>query len=142
MRPTGSFSQLELQFVNFCLKADGDKIRFREIERGRIEVAFAAADRPAAHESIGKSVILGICPEDLEVAKFSRKEVKALASGFRAIVEPMRAESNLYLQTGAHTLVCRSQGALDYREAAHRFQFEMNLEKAHLFDPISTNRLH
>ncbi len=74
MRPTSSSSQLELQFVNFCLKADGDKIRFREIEAGTIELAFAAADRPAAHEFIGKSVIL------------------------------------------------------------------MNLEKAHLFDPISTNR--
>jgi multiple sugar transport system ATP-binding protein len=140
MRPTSSSSQLELQFVNFCLKADGDKIRFREIEAGTIELAFAAADRPAAHEFIGKSVILGIRPEDLEVAKFSRKEGKALASGFPASVEPMRAETNLYLQTGAHTLVCRSQGALDHREAGRRFQFEMNLEKAHLFDPISTNR--
>ena len=27
-------------------------------------------------------------------------------------------------------------------QAAHRFQIEMNLEKTHLFDPISTNRLH
>jgi ABC-type sugar transport system ATPase subunit len=117
MRPTSSFPQLELQFVNFCLKADDDKIRFREIEGGRIEVAFAAADRPAAHEFISRSVILGIRPEDLEVAKFIRKEGKAVASGFSAIVESMGAETNLYLQTGAHALVCRSRGALDHREA-------------------------
>jgi hypothetical protein len=32
--------------------------------------------------------------------------------------------------------------ALDHREAGHLFQFQMNLEKAHLFDPISTNRLY
>jgi multiple sugar transport system ATP-binding protein len=57
------------------------------------------------------------------------------------IVEPMGAETNLYLQTGAHTLVCRTQAALDHGEAGRRFQFEMNLEKAHLFDPVSTNRL-
>ncbi|MEO7724663.1 MAG: TOBE domain-containing protein, partial [Chthoniobacterales bacterium] len=85
-----------------------------------------------------------IRPEDLEVAKFTRKEGKALATGFPAIVdivEPMGAETNLYLQTGAHTLVCRSQGALDHREAGHRFQLEVKLEKAHLFDPVSTNRI-
>jgi multiple sugar transport system ATP-binding protein len=133
-----------MNFISGTLKEASDKIRFREIEGGTIEVAFAAADRPAAREFIGKNVILGIRPEDLEVAKFSRKEGKAAATGFPAIVdivEPMGAETNLYLQTGAHTLVCRSQATLDHREAGRRSQFEMNLEKAHLFDPVSTNRL-
>jgi hypothetical protein len=69
-----------MNFISGTLKADRNKIGFRDIEGGTIEVAFAPADRPAAHEFIGKSVILGICPEDLEVAKFSRKEGKALAS--------------------------------------------------------------
>ncbi len=89
-------------------------------------------------------MILGIRPEDLEVATFTRKEGKAAGVGFPAIVdivEPMGAETNLYLQTGAHTLVCRSQGAFDHREAGRRLQFEMNLTKAHLFDPASTSRL-
>ncbi|MEO7166932.1 MAG: TOBE domain-containing protein, partial [Chthoniobacterales bacterium] len=79
-----------------------------------------------------------------EVATFSRKEGKALGNGFPAIVdvvEPMGAETNLYLQTGAHTLVCRSQGALDHRDAGRRLQFETNLAKAHLFDPASSQRL-
>jgi multiple sugar transport system ATP-binding protein len=140
----GFFGSPPINFISGTLKEDGDKIRFREIGGGTIEVAFAAADRPAAREFIGKNVILGIRPEDLEVAKFSRKEGKVAATGFPAIVdivEPMGAETNLYLQTGAHTLVCRSQAALDHREAGRRFQFEMNLEKAHLFDPVSTNRL-
>jgi multiple sugar transport system ATP-binding protein len=79
------------------------------------------------------------------VAKFDRKDGRALAeNNFPAIVdivEPMGAETNLYLQTGAHTLVCRSQNSLDHREAGHRFQFEMNLQKAHLFDPVSTQRI-
>ena len=60
-------------------------------------------------------MILGIRPEEIEVATFSRKEGKAAATGFPAIVdivEPMGAETNLYLQTGTHSLVCRSQGAL------------------------------
>ncbi len=133
-----------MNFISGTLKQDGDKIRFTEIEGGTIDVRFPAADRPAAREFIGQNVILGIRPEDLEVAAFSRREGKAAGTGFPAIVdivEPMGAETNLYLQTGAHTLVCRSQGAFDHREAGHRLQFEMNLAKAHLFDPASTNRI-
>ena len=133
-----------MNFVSGRLKQDKDKIRFCEIEGGTIEVAFPAADRPAAHEFVGKEVILGIRPEDLEVATFTRKEGKAAGVGFPAIVdivEPVGAETNLHLQTGAHTLICRSQSAFDHREAGRRLQFEMDLTKAHLFDPASTNRL-
>ena len=133
-----------MNFISGTLKEDGDKIRFREDEGGTIEVAFAAADRPAAREFVGQNIILGIRPENLDVATLSRKEGKAAGTGFPAIVdivEPVGAETNLYLQTGAHTLVCRSQSAFDRSEAGRRLQFEMNLAKAHLFDPVSTVRL-
>jgi multiple sugar transport system ATP-binding protein len=140
----GFFGNPPMNFISGTLKEDGDKIRFREIEGGTIEVAFAAADRPAAREFIGRNIILGIRPEDLEVATFSRKEGKAAGIGFPAIVdivEPMGTETNLYLQTGAHTLICRNQGAFGHRDAGRRLQFEMNLAKAHFFDPVSTARL-
>ena len=133
-----------MNFISGTLKEDGDKIRFREDEGGTIEVAFAAADRPAAREFVGQNIILGIRPENLDVATLSRKEGKAAGTGFPAIVdivEPVGAETDLYLQTGAHTLVCRSQSAFDRGEAGRRLQFEMNLAKAHLFDPVSTVRL-
>jgi multiple sugar transport system ATP-binding protein len=133
-----------INFIAGTLKEDGDKIRFREIEGGTIEVAFAAADRPAAREFIGQNIILGVRPENLEVAAFSRREGKAAGTGFPAIVdivEPMGTGTNLYLQTGAHTLICRSQGAFGHRDAGRRLQFEMDLAKAHFFDPVSTARL-
>ncbi|MEO6872562.1 MAG: sn-glycerol-3-phosphate ABC transporter ATP-binding protein UgpC [Chthoniobacterales bacterium] len=135
-----------MNFVTGMLKADGEKLRFCEIEGGTIDIAFPASARPAARDFVGKSVILGIRPENLEVAKFDRKEGRRATADntFPAIVdivEPMGAETNLYLQTGAHTLVCRSQASFDHREAGHRFQFEMNLEKAHFFDPVSSQRL-
>jgi multiple sugar transport system ATP-binding protein len=133
-----------MNFVTGTLKEEGDQIRFREIQGGTIDVVFAAADRPAARDFSGKSIILGIRPENLEIAKSNRKEDRRATTAFPAIVEivePLGAETNLYLQTGAHTLVCRSRDALDHREAGHRFQFELKPGKAHLFDPASGNRL-
>jgi multiple sugar transport system ATP-binding protein len=140
----GFFGSPSMNFVSGTLKDDDDKIRFREVEGGTIEVAFRAADRPAAREFVGQNIILGIRPENLEVAAFSRKEGKAAGTGFPAIVdivEPMGTETNLYLQTGAHTLICRSLGAFDHRDTGRRLQFEVNLAKAHFFDPVSTARL-
>jgi multiple sugar transport system ATP-binding protein len=140
----GFFGSPPMNFISGTLKEDGDKIRFREDQGGTIEVAFAAADRPAAREFVGQNIILGIRPEDIDVATLSRKEGKAAGTGFPAIVdivEPVGAETNFSLQTGAHTLVCRSQNAFDRGEAGRRLQFEMNLAKAHLFDPVSTVRL-
>ncbi|MGZ5004815.1 MAG: TOBE domain-containing protein, partial [Chthoniobacterales bacterium] len=132
-----------MNFIHGALKEERDSLVFREMEGGTIEVRLPAAERPGAREFVGKPMLLGIRPEDIEVAQFAKGQEKSTA-GFPAvvdIVEPMGAETNLYLQTGAHTVVCRSQRSLDHREAGHRMQFELNLKKAHLFDPASTLRI-
>jgi multiple sugar transport system ATP-binding protein len=131
-----------MNFINGTLKHDHDSLVFSEIEGGTIQVRLAMQDRPGAREFLDKSMLLGIRPEDIELAQFSSKD--GLTGSFPAIVdivEPMGAETNFYLQTGAHTVVCRSQRALDHREAGHRLQFEMNLNKVHLFDPHSGQRV-
>ena len=70
----GFLGSPSMNFVAGTLKQDGDKIRFCEIEGGTINVAFLAAERPAAKEFIGKEVILGIRPEDLEVIGLAERE--------------------------------------------------------------------
>ncbi len=142
----GFFGSPPMNFISGTLKADGEKIRFCESEGGTINVVFPAGEKPAAREYIGKPIILGIRPEDFDVTKFDREEGRRLAAanGFPAIVdivEPMGAQTNLYVQTGAHTLVCRSQELIEHSEAGRRFHFEMNLGKVSLFDPVSTRRL-
>src|SRR5205809_1870745 len=129
-----------MNFINGELKQERDAIVFKETKGGTIEVRFA--DRPRAREFFGKAMLLGIRPEDIELAQFSK--TGNTAANFPAIVdivEPMGAETNLYLQTGAHTVVCRSQRALDHRESGHRLQFALNVTKAHLFDPSTTSRI-
>ncbi len=134
----------EMNLIDGTLKAEGDKIRFKESAGGTIEVAFAEAERPGAREFLGQPILLGIRPEDLEVSAASRQEVRASGTAFPAIlesVEPRGAETYLTLQTGAHSLLCRSRRAIDRREAGHRSQGEINLGKAHFFDPVSKRRI-
>ena len=131
-----------MNFINGTLKQDRDALVFSEIQGGTIQVRLSARERPAALDLLGKPLLLGIRPEDIELAQFSGSEdVTGSFPAIVDIVEPMGAETNLYLQTGAHTAVCRSQKAMDHREAGRRLQFEMNLKKAHLFDPSSGARV-
>ena len=131
-----------MNFLNGTLREERDVLIFRELEDGTIEARLSLAERPAARMFVDKPILLGIRPEDIELARFAKKD--GSTSSFPAIVdivEPMGPETNLYLQTGAHTIVCRSQRPLDHREVGHRLQFEMNLKKVHLFDPDSAKRI-
>ena len=132
-----------MNFVTGNLELEGDSLVFVEIKGGTIRVRLSAKERPRAKELVGKQALLGIRPEDIELAQFSSPEgVKGTFPAIVDMVEPMGPETNLYLQTGAQTVVCRSQRPLDHREVGHRLEFEMNLAKAHLFDPGSGNRLN
>ncbi len=131
-----------MNFVNGTLEMQGDALVFSEIKEGTIRVRLSGRERPQARAMTGKSVLLGIRPEHIELAQFTAPEERT--GSFPAIidmVEPMGPDTNLYLQTGAHTVVCRSQRPLDHREVGHRLQFEMNLSQAHLFDPESGSRI-
>ena len=129
-----------MNFINGELKQERDAIVFKEMQGGTIQVRFA--NRPQAREFFGKPMLLGIRPEDIEVAQLSKTgNTTASFPAIVDIVEPMGAETNLYLQTGAHTVVCRSQRALDHRETGHRLQFELNVDKTHLFDAATATRI-
>jgi len=140
----GFFGTPAMNFVSGRLKDNGGGMRFIESDGGSIEVSFPAEAGSAARELIGKEVVLGVRPQDLEVSPLSRKEARSAGVGFPAIVdavEPMGSATILHLQTGAHALLCHSQQAFDQRDAGRRLQFEINRARAHLFDPLSSNRL-
>ncbi|HEY4284446.1 MAG TPA: sn-glycerol-3-phosphate ABC transporter ATP-binding protein UgpC [Chthoniobacterales bacterium] len=131
-----------MNFVNGSLELEGNNLVFSEMTGGTIRVRLPARDRPTAREMVGKPILLGIRPEDIELAQFTGTDDQT--ARFPAIidmVEPMGPETNLYLQTGAQTVVCRSQRPLDHREVGHRLEFEMKVGKAHLFDQTSKKRI-
>jgi len=130
-----------MNIIRGTLKLERDAIVFREADGGTIEAKFPSQTHPNVQALVNRPLLLGIRPEDIELAQICRFTEPVNFPAIVDIVEPMGAETNLYLQTGAHTIVCRSQQSLDHRDAGRRQQFALNLTKAHFFDPESTNRL-
>ncbi|MFN2508178.1 MAG: ABC transporter ATP-binding protein [Chthoniobacterales bacterium] len=138
----GFLGRPSMNIVQGRLKQERDSLLFCESGGGTIEARLAAAEHPAAREFLEKPVLLGIRPEDIEVADVARgEESRGTFPALVDLVEPAGAETFLYVETGAHTLVCRSRRDLKDREAGHRMRFEINLKKTHLFDPVSGRRI-
>ena len=129
-----------MNLINGKLKSGpADSVIFTESGEGVLELTLPG--RPGAKSWAGKEIVLGVRPESIKLAE---GPAKTPGSRFQAVVdliEPMGAETNFYLQTGAHTIICRCETPGDLRETGHRLQFDMDTAKAHLFDPASTERI-
>jgi multiple sugar transport system ATP-binding protein len=126
-----------MNLVHGLLKQDRDALVFVEAGDGTIQLRLPSSRFAKAREFAGKPVVLGLRPEDVEV---SPSPAERSATGFRALVEMVEAKGegvDLHLQTGAHSLVCRSRRGNDHGPGGYRAQFEVNLEKAHLYDAES-----
>ena len=135
-----------MNLVQGTLKQDRDSLHFSEAGDGTIELRLPGARFAGAPDLIGKRIVLGIRPEDIELSSqpAGAEPIAQWRAGFRALVdqmEPGGPETTLCLQTGAHTLVCRTRLDGGHREGGFRGHFEIDLEKAHLFDAESGSRI-
>lgn len=130
-----------MNFISGTLKFERDTPVFRESDGGTLKVQLPANSRVDVRAFAGKSVVLGIRPEHIELARFSPVSGGTTFPAIIDVVEPTGAESNLYLQTGAHTLICRSERPLDHADAGRREQFTFDTEKARLFDSATAKRI-
>ena len=128
-----------MNFIKGKISGSRDGVAFKEIEGGAIQFTFPAS-HPAKVDG-SREVMLGIRPEDLDLVEHVGKPAGPRFQAVVDIVEPMGAETNVYLQTGAHTVICRSGVPVDHTEVNHRMQFEINMDKTHLFDPVTGNRV-
>jgi multiple sugar transport system ATP-binding protein len=129
------FGDPPMNLVSGTLKQERNRLGFSETGDGTIAVQLASDRFSEAKDFIGKPVVLGFHPEDVEIG---------CEPGFRALIErvEMRGfETDLYLQTGAHALIARTLLRDDPASDGHRVQCGITLEKAHLFDPETGRRV-
>ena len=129
------FGDPPMNLIAGTLKAERNALVFSEAGDGTIAVPLASDRYSEAKDFIGKPVVLGFHPENVEIGA---------EPGFRALIERVEIrgfETDLYLQTGAHALIARTLHRDDQTRDSQRIQFGITLEKAHLFDPETGRRV-
>ncbi len=86
---------------------------------------------------MGKPIVFGIRPENVQDAlTLGESDPARTASIDVEVAEPMGHETNLYLDTGAHSFIARVRS--DHRfETGKPLDIVFDVENAHLFDGVS-----
>lgn len=134
------FGDPPMNLVHGTLKLERDGLAFTELGEGTIALPLPEARFGVTRDLVGKQVVLGFRPEDIEIA--GPAEGAGSKATFRALVEraePRGGQTELYLRTGAHELICRTESWEG--GGARRLQFALNLSKAELFGAENGLRL-
>ncbi|XHR30450.1 MAG: ABC transporter ATP-binding protein [Chthoniobacteraceae bacterium] len=124
-----------MNLIHGEVKARDGRLWFCEADGGSVELLLEGRAETAPYA--GKELVLGIRPEEVAVSEDSRRGFKGVID----VVEPMGAETNVYLHTGAHAVVSRGKFAGSPRKIGGSLWFEIDLAKAHFFDPQTTARI-
>ncbi|MDQ6765823.1 MAG: ABC transporter ATP-binding protein [Verrucomicrobiota bacterium] len=133
----GFFGEPPMNLIHGTLKQERESLLFREAGDGTVEVRWPVSALLLA----GKAVVLGVRPEEMTISAAAGSGAKEGFPALVEVVEPVGAETYLHLQTGAHSVICRSRSAVDRQDAGRRIRFTIDSAKAHLFDPDSTERI-
>ncbi len=132
-----------MNLVRGTLKQERDGLLFSEDGDGTIAVRLPASRFPNAENLVGKPVVLGIRPQEIEIAS-PMENGDRLAASFRVLVERVELRdtaTDIYIQTGAHELICRSYQWGDQGKGGNRLQFAIQPGNVHLFDASSGQRI-
>jgi multiple sugar transport system ATP-binding protein len=134
----GFIGSPSINFFEGLIVGSGNQISFREKESAQKGAAFSIAIGDARAKQllpyVGKEVIWGVRPEDLEIHAIGEQSSRACS--FRAkieTVEPMGAETYLYLNNGNHQFIARSPSQI-LLKAGLPAEVEVNLPKTHFFE--------
>jgi multiple sugar transport system ATP-binding protein len=111
-----------------AIKESGNKIIADE---GSFTVVPTKTQAERLKDYVGQEVIFGIRPEDMEHTRTPQTE--SIITAKITIVEPLGAETHLYLNTGKHDFAARSHAETGF-VIGEVENFIPNMEKSKFFD--------
>ena len=123
----------QMNFLTGRITLQNDTLVFRS--EGALELPVPEPKRRALGAYLDREVIVGVRPEHVVPAA----EQSSNASGIPAtveLIEPMGAETYVYLTTGASRLVSRVAPQSELR-AGRQTVVALRVDNSHFFDPIS-----
>jgi len=132
-----------MNFFRGTVEPAGAQLRFVEADNPgiplRLRLGDALSKKASSH--VGRTVMLGIRPENIaDVPSNADFDPERTAEVKIEVVEPMGAETYLYLDTGANSFIARVR-ATDRFSPGNPLKVSFGIETAHLFDATSENVL-
>jgi len=117
-----------MNFLSTSVTESGGKIW---IDEGTFKMAIEGRYAEPLKPYIGKNVSFGIRPEDL-VYNMDAAEGSFIPAAAE-VIEPLGAETHLYVNTGKHQLIARTAPNIHF-SVGDKVKFVPNLDKAVFFD--------
>ena len=127
-----------MNFLQGTIRPEGNAHVFFE-SGGTIAIHLSGRSNLGA--CAGKNITLGVRPENCALLA---QNVPQGPNQFKAvvdIVEPMGAETFLYLKTASPSLVSRIHNTVKRAETGHLLRFQIEPSRGHLFDSRSGERI-
>jgi len=128
-----------MNFFRGTVERTGDRLTFVEAADGAAPLRLGldeALSRKGAGQ-VGRPLILGIRPEDIQDVPPGGEADPARSAEVKIeVVEPMGAETYLYLDTGATSFIARVRASNRF-DVNRRLRIAFNVSRAHLFDVAS-----
>ena len=121
-----------MNMIDGSLAAENDRLVFHDTS-GSVALEVPAAKRETLRDYVGKSLVLGVRPEDLEE---NPRQVAVAGRSISApidVVEPMGSEINLYVLIGPQPVTARIK-ADSAPQVGALHVLDVNLDKVHFFD--------
>ena len=131
-----------MNFFEGTIAEKEGRLWFVETVKGPTEPLRVAVDEthgPKLKSSIGKMLFLGLRPEDLQDrAAATNSDAAQIFSAQVDVIEPMGAETYLYLSNGTHHFIGRSPGQV-IEEPGRRIELVADMKKAHFFESVDSS---
>ncbi|NLO05194.1 MAG: sn-glycerol-3-phosphate ABC transporter ATP-binding protein UgpC [candidate division WS1 bacterium] len=124
-----------MNFIDAQLKADGEAV-IVAAEELQVTLPPEMAENEAVREYLGRPIVFGIRPTDIHDASLPGPVSPEPGNTVQTqveVVEPMGAESMVYLTAGSHSLVASLDSATCANEG-QPLKVSLNMPRTHLFD--------